>query len=65
MNQSQPVRVTDIDMSFGQMVWFMVKWAIASIPAAIVLGIIFTLFAVIISVLLMALGLGAAAAHGA
>jgi len=33
----QEVRVTDIRMPFGSMVLFMVKWAIASIPALIIL----------------------------
>ena len=40
------VAVTSINMSFGNMVRFMVKWAVASIPAFIVLlliGVIFTL----------------------
>lgn len=36
----QEVVVTDIDMPFFSMVGFMVKWAIASIPALIVLLII-------------------------
>lgn len=31
------VIVTDIKMSFGSMVVFMVKWAIATIPAVIIL----------------------------
>ena len=34
------VVVTDIHMSFGSMVLFMVKWALASIPALIILMII-------------------------
>jgi len=34
------VVVTDIRMSFGSMVEFMVKWVIASIPAVIILLII-------------------------
>ena len=34
----QRVRVTDVDMSFGSMVGFMVKWAIAAIPALIILA---------------------------
>jgi len=34
------VVVTDIDMPFGSMVRFMVKWAIASIPAFVILFII-------------------------
>ena len=34
------VNVVDINMSFGNMVCFMVKWAIATIPAIIILIII-------------------------
>jgi hypothetical protein len=34
------VVVTDIKMSFGSMVVFMVKWAIATIPAIIILTVI-------------------------
>jgi hypothetical protein len=34
------VIVTDVHMPFGSMVTFMVKWAIASIPAMIILAII-------------------------
>ena len=37
---NQEVIVTDIKMPFGSMVEFMVKWAIASIPAFIILIII-------------------------
>jgi hypothetical protein len=37
------VRVTDISMSFGSMVSFMVKWAIASIPALIILAVLFAI----------------------
>lgn len=36
-NDKPEVRVTDIRMPFGSMVVFMVKWAIASIPALIIL----------------------------
>ena len=36
----QEVRVTDIRMPFGSMVLFMVKWAIASIPALIILVVV-------------------------
>src|SRR5688500_19637382 len=32
-----PVTVTDVNMPFGSMVRFMVKWAIASIPAVVIL----------------------------
>lgn len=37
---TQAVIVTDIKMPFGSMVEFMVKWAIASIPAIIILFLI-------------------------
>ena len=39
------VRVTDINMPFGSMVSFMVKWVIASIPAFIIL-VILSMFAI-------------------
>jgi hypothetical protein len=38
------VDVTDINMRFFSMVWFMVKWAIASIPAIIILWMLFVMF---------------------
>jgi len=38
--QFQPVTIEDIKMPFGSMVEFMVKWAIASIPAFIILFLI-------------------------
>ncbi|MDC0407265.1 hypothetical protein OAM82_01275 [Candidatus Thioglobus sp.] len=38
------VEVTDIKMPFFSMVWFMVKWAVASIPAIIILWLLFMLF---------------------
>ena len=34
---TQTVKVSDFDMPFGSMVVFMVKWAIASIPAFLIL----------------------------
>ena len=43
----QDVVVTDIKMPFGSMVVFMVKWVIASIPAFIILAIIFTVITAI------------------
>lgn len=39
-NGAQPVVVVDVRMSFFSMVVFMVKWVLASIPAAIILAII-------------------------
>ena len=35
--KNQKVKVVDFNMSFGNMVIFMVKWVIASIPAMIIL----------------------------
>ncbi len=46
-SNTQEVIVTDIKMPFMSMVIFMVKWVIASIPAFIILGIIFAVAAVI------------------
>jgi len=36
-------RIVDVTMPFGSMVVFMVKWAIAAIPAIIILAIIGTI----------------------
>ncbi|EQM69996.1 hypothetical protein QYE80_27235 [Pseudomonas tohonis] len=36
----QPVVVVDVHMRFGSMVMFMIKWAVASIPALLILGAI-------------------------
>jgi hypothetical protein len=35
---AQRVTVVDIDMPFGSMVRFMVRWAVATIPAVLILG---------------------------
>jgi hypothetical protein len=32
-----PVRIVDVHMPFGSMVTFMVKWAVAAIPAILIL----------------------------
>ena len=47
MDGNRGVTVTDIQMPFGSMVIFMIKWAIASIPAAIILFLIASVFAVV------------------
>ena len=47
MDEIRGVTVTDIQMPFGSMVIFMIKWAIASIPAAIILFLIASVFAVV------------------
>ena len=39
--EDKSVHVKSFDMPFGDMVIFMVKWALASIPAFIILFIIF------------------------
>ena len=39
-----PVNIVDIYMPFGSMVVFMVKWAIASIPAFFILMLLFAIF---------------------
>lgn len=45
------VVVTDIRMPFGSMVVFMIKWAIASIPATIILSLLlFAIFLLLASV---------------
>lgn len=51
----QQVNVLDINMSFGSMVVFMVKWAIAAIPAAIILVILGVLAFAVLSGFLAAL----------
>ena len=38
--EKQEVVVTDIQMPFGSMVVFMIKWAIATLPAAMILFIL-------------------------
>jgi hypothetical protein len=50
------VVVTDIKMSFSSMVVFMVKWAIASIPALIILILIGIVFSGVFGSLLLGLG---------
>ena len=39
--QEQGVTIKDFNMPFSSMVIFMVKWAIASIPAIIIIWILF------------------------
>lgn len=42
-NSDSQVVITDIRMPFISMVIFMVKWAIAAIPAIIILSVLFTI----------------------
>ncbi|WAK04587.1 hypothetical protein [Methylobacter sp. YRD-M1] len=44
MSEEQRVIVTDIRMPFISMVFFMVKWVIASIPAFFILAVIASIF---------------------
>jgi hypothetical protein len=39
----QPVTITDIDIPFWSVVWFMVKLAIATIPAGVIVFFIYAL----------------------
>lgn len=39
-NVVQVVDVRNFDMTFGRMVWFMVKWAFATIPALVILIVV-------------------------
>lgn len=46
--QKSHVVVTDFDMPFGSMVGFMIKWALAAIPAFLILSIVgFAAFALL------------------
>ena len=49
-NEPNYVIVTDIRMNFGSMVEFMVKWVLASIPALIILAMIFFLFSAVLGI---------------
>lgn len=49
MSEQQEIIITDIRMKFWSMVWFMVKWAFASIPALIILGAIIMIIGTIIA----------------
>lgn len=51
-NTNQEVTVVDIKMPFWSMVTFMVKWVIASIPAFIILTIIWVFLAAIAAAVL-------------
>ena len=52
------VIVTDIRMSFWSMVIFMIKWAIAAIPAFLILAIVVGVLSAILGGLGMILGMG-------
>ncbi len=54
----QEVVVVDVDMPFWSMVGFMVKWAIAAIPAFIILIVIGAIAAAILAGVLGGIGAG-------
>ena len=51
MSEFKEVSVVDIKMPFGSMVIFMVKWAIASIPAIIILFLLGSIFIALLNTL--------------
>ena len=50
------VNVTDIHMSLGAMIEFMIKWAIAVIPAAIFLSIVAAVLVFLLSIFVNLIG---------
>jgi predicted RNA-binding Zn-ribbon protein involved in translation (DUF1610 family) len=56
-----PVTIVDINMKFGSMVRFMIKWALASIPACLVVMLIFALVGFVFWLLFLVLAGGFAA----
>ncbi|HDN27410.1 MAG TPA: hypothetical protein ENG03_10010 [Thioploca sp.] len=56
-NEIQNIVITDIKMPFLSMVFFMVKWTLAAIPAFIIIGIIFGALGMGIMMLAPMLGL--------
>ena len=53
--EDQKVKVVDFNMEFTSMVWFMIKWALASIPAIIILFILWALLVSIFGVSMVSL----------
>jgi len=49
-------RIVDVDISISSMVGLMLKWVIASIPAAIIIGVMFLFFSTILGSCAAALG---------
>ncbi len=52
MSNENRIIVTDIQMPFFSMVIFMVKWAVAAIPALFILATLGSIFSTIVSSLL-------------
>jgi len=53
--KAKEVIIVDINMKFWSMVWFMVKWAVATIPAIFILLAIIAAFSGILAGLTQAL----------
>jgi hypothetical protein len=53
------VAIADVDIPFWRMVAIIIKWAFASIPAIIIISIIFAILGAILGGALAILGLGA------
>ena len=51
------IAVVDFDIRFWRMVMILVKWSFAAIPAAIIIGIIYTIFFGVIGAIFYSLGL--------
>jgi|SRR5579859_1125661 len=58
------VKIVDFNMPFFALVGILVKIAVASIPAAIILGILSAVIAVLLTIGLSALGIGLSALGG-
>lgn len=50
--QSLPVQVSDLDMKFGTMFWFLIKLSFAAVPAVIVIYTAWTVIGGVLSPLL-------------
>ncbi len=50
-NGTTEVVVVDVKIPFGSMVVLLVKWAIAAIPAAVILGVLFWALSVALNLL--------------
>ena len=46
-NKTQTVKIIDFDMPFGSILSLLIKWSIASIPALMILFVIFFLMGII------------------
>lgn len=57
-NNKQEVTIVDIKMPFMSMVIFLVKLAIAAIPAFIIISIIFMILGVVFSGVFTGMGMG-------